>query len=223
MNNKQIEPGAHVLDTKRGRVGVVIELAEAPEYPGEHGWTHYRIKFNTLFRRTRWAYASDLRVVKVIVLLLAALLALSAQASAQQGPRCDPSIWVHVYHPKRLVVIKLCAMVTGTIVDASKGRHRDGARHEADGDGHFFLKLDAGQEEFLNAKNLSNEDGNLVFEPVCMYRVTQKDAVDACKNYKQDIVVPPVGTHVRMTGSHVLDTQHGHKEIHPVTSIEVIP
>lgn len=85
MNNKQIEPGAHVLDTKRGRVGVVIELAEAPEYPGEHGWTHYRIKFNTWFRRTRWAYASDLRVVKIIVLLIAALLALSTQASAQQA------------------------------------------------------------------------------------------------------------------------------------------
>lgn len=169
------------------------------------------------------------------LLLTAALITLSAQASAQAVVTISafhpltckgkPLPWRHVYHPQRLAVITPCTSVTGTIVDASKGRTKDGSRHEGDGDGHFFLKLDAGQEQFLNAKNLSNEDGNLVFEPVCLFRVKQQDAITVCAHYSQApaLVIPSIGSHVRISGAHVLDTQHGHNEIHPVSSIEVIP
>jgi hypothetical protein len=143
-------------------------------------------------------------------------------ASAQGQPSCDDSLWKHLYHSPRLQVHQLCATVTGTIVDASHGKNKDGCRHEADGDGHCFLKLDAGQEKFLNQKNLDNEDGALVFEPICHYRVTQADAKAACKDWKQNLVLPPVGSHVRMTGSWVTDLQHGHNEIHPVSAIEII-
>lgn len=150
------------------------------------------------------------------------LLFLLLLASPAMAQNCDQSLWSHIYHQPRLHVLKACATVTGTIVDASHGKNKDGARHEADGDGHFWLKLDPGQESFLNAMNVKNEGGNLVFEPVCRYRVTQKDALEACKNYKQPLVVPPVGSHVRMTGAFVLDAEHGHIEFHPVSSIDVL-
>lgn len=132
---------------------------------------------------------------------------------------CTASIWQHIYNRDRLQVLQDCASVTGTIVDASHGKNKDGCRHEADGDGHCFLKLDAGQEKFINAKNKQNEDGDLVFEPICRYAVTQADAKAACKNWKQTLALPPIGSHVRITGAWVLDTEHGHMEIHPVSSI----
>lgn len=135
---------------------------------------------------------------------------------------CDQGLFAHIYNPKRLVVKQPCISVTGTLVDASHGRNKDGCRHEADGDCHTWLKLDKGEESLLNAKNRSNEGGNLVIEPVCRYRVTQADALAACKNYKQPLVLPPPGTRVRVTGAYVLDTQHGHFELHPVSAIEVL-
>ena len=46
----------------------------------------------------------------------------------------------------------------------------------------------------------------------------------ACQDFHQNIEVPPVGTHVELTGSYVLDKEHGNwAEIHPVTSITTIP
>jgi hypothetical protein len=108
-------------------------------------------------------------------------------------------------------------------VDATHGRRRDGVRKEADGDCHGWLKLDPGQDGYLNAGNMSDEDGNLVFEVVCMFPVKQADALAACRGYKNPIVVPPVGSHISMTGSLVQDDNHAHwNEIHPVTAINVI-
>src|SRR6266567_5829046 len=135
---------------------------------------------------------------------------------------CDESLWAHTYHEQRLQVIERCASVTGIVIDASHGKNKDGCRHEADGDGHCFLKLDPSQEKYINEMNVKNENGMLVFEPECRYRVTQEDAKQACKNWKQGLRLAPIGAHVRITGAAVLDTQHGHLEIHPLTSIEVI-
>lgn len=119
-----------------------------------------------------------------------------------------PDLWAHVYHRSRLQILQAKATVTGTIVDATAGKRKDGLRHEADGDCHGWLRLDPGQENFLNAGNLGEEKGNLVFEVVCMFRVSQADAVSACKGYKNAILVPPVGSHVKMTGSWVKDMNH---------------
>lgn len=140
------------------------------------------------------------------------------------GQKCDQTLWRHVYNPSRLKVHKACVSVTGTIMDATHGKRKDGVRHEADGDCHGWLKLDEGQENFLNAGNMSDEGGNLVYEVVCLYRVTQKDAVSACKGYKSPVKLAPVGSHVRITGPWVQDTNHAKwNEIHPVSSIEVLP
>jgi hypothetical protein len=137
---------------------------------------------------------------------------------------CDPSRWDHVYHADRLTVLAPCLTATGTIVDATHGKRSDGVRHEADGDTHGWLKLDPGQDSLLDAGNLSDEEGNLVFEIVCRFRVSQADAVDACRTYHDTLALPRPGTHVRMTGSWVRDENHAKwQEIHPVTSIQTIP
>ena len=136
---------------------------------------------------------------------------------------CDDSLWDHVYNPQRLIVKQKCLTVTGTIVDATSGRRRDGVRREADGDTHGWLKLDPGFETLLSAGNMSNEGGNLVFEIVCEFPVKQADAITACQAYNNLVELPPVGSHVRITGSYVQDTNHARwMEIHPVTSITVI-
>lgn len=149
-------------------------------------------------------------------------LRVDAQTKSSVIGGCDESLWRHTYHAQRLQIIERCASVTGVVVDASHGRNRDGCRHEADGDAHCFLKLDVGQERYINEKNIENEDGALVFEPECRYRVTQEDAKEACRGWKQQLKLAPVGSHVRLMGAAVLDLQHQHREIHPVSSIEVL-
>lgn len=152
---------------------------------------------------------------------LAAFLFLFALPAMAQ--KCDPSIQKHVYKPARLIVHSACVSVTGTIVDATHGKHKDGVRHEADGDCHGWIKLDPGQEKFLNAGNLSDEGGNLVFEVVCLFPVTQTDAKSACKGFKSPVKLVPVGSHVRITGPWVQDTNHAKwNEIHAVHSMEVL-
>jgi hypothetical protein len=96
--------------------------------------------------------------------------------------------------------------------------------HEGDGDTHGWLKVDAGFENLLNAGNLNDEGGNLVFEIICRFRVTQADAKTACQGYSDQVVLAPVGSHVKIVGRSVQDTFHAQwNEIHPVTSITVIP
>jgi Bacterial SH3 domain len=138
---------------------------------------------------------------------------------------CDNSLWNHVYNPQRLIVKNKCIAVTGIMVDATNGKFPDGVRHEKDGDIHGWLKLDSQFHNLLNAGNISNEGGNLVFEVVCKFvPPTQADAKPACLAYKSSITIPPVGSHIRIVGTYVQDTNHAQwLEIHPVTSITRIP
>src|ERR1051326_5520125 len=118
----------------------------------------------------------------------------------------------HVYHPDRLVTQKGCITVTGKVTKKIV---------EKDGDIHIRLKLDPGQgADLINARNKSAQGGALVFEPICMHKITQADAKPACKNFHQKITIPNKGDRVSITGMHVLDTDPGHgwMEIHPVTS-----
>jgi len=155
-----------------------------------------------------------------IVLLLLSVVGLSISAQAQT---CDPTLLAHVYNPGRLIVKKGCIQVTGTIADASNGQESDGVRHEQDGDTHGWLEVDPQFSSLLNRGNKNFQGGNLVFEIVCKFRVRQADAKTACQNFRSSIDVPPVGSHVRIVGQYVQDTNHGRwMEIHPVTLIEVI-
>jgi hypothetical protein len=136
---------------------------------------------------------------------------------------CGDGLWQHVYHPSRLLVKQDCITVTGVIVDATahQKKHRaDGVRHEPDGDTHGWLKVDPQFANLLNAGNDSDEDGNLVFELVCHYTVTQTDAKPACSSFSDSTVIPPIGTHVSIKGTFVQETNHAKwNEIHPVSSI----
>lgn len=160
-----------------------------------------------------------------------ALLSILLMATGARAQTCDQTLWQHVYHPQRLNARNACVAVTGTIVDATvteKKRRKDGVRHEPDGDPHGWLKVDPAFESLLNDGNRKAEQGNLVFEVVCQFKVKQKDAKAACKGFHSSVVIPPVGSHVRITGALVEDDEKapGHfqwMEIHPVTKIEVIP
>jgi hypothetical protein len=138
----------------------------------------------------------------------------SPAASPTPAPSCDPSLWSHVYHPQRLHVIQPCITVTGVI---------EAERHEPDGDLHILLRLDPPYASLVNQANITGQHGDLVLEPVCVTGVTQADAEAACTAYTSTIPIPPVGTHAEVTGTYVLDTTHGWKEIHPVSSIQATP
>jgi hypothetical protein len=129
--------------------------------------------------------------------------------------KCDESLWNHVYNPSRLQIVDSCITITGTI---------DSIRAEKDGDLHIRLSVDSQYSHLINQANERNQFGDLVLEPICVREVTQASAIAACQNFGQAIEIPLVGTHVKVTGSYVLDHEHnGWAEIHPITSIEEIP
>ena len=126
--------------------------------------------------------------------------------------KCDESLWDHVYNPNRLQIVDSCITITGTI---------DSIRAEKDGDLHIRLSVDSQYSYLINQANKDNQFGDLVLEPICVREVTQASAIAACQNFRQAIDIPPVGTHVKVTGSYVLDHEHNDwAEIHPITSIE---
>jgi hypothetical protein len=77
----------------------------------------------------------------------------------------------------------------------------------------------------LNAGNVSEEEGNLVFEIVCNFGESQADAKASCPaSFHNAVVLPPVGSHVRIMGSYVQEKNHAKwMEIHPVSTITVLP
>jgi hypothetical protein len=95
-------------------------------------------------------------------------------------------------------------------------------RREPDGDTHGWLNVDSQFATLINAGDSTEQDGNLVFEIVCHYPVTQKDAQDACAGLTDHTLIPPVGTHVAITGTFVREKNHKKwNEIHPVSRIQV--
>ena len=104
----------------------------------------------------------------------------------------DESLWDHVYHPKRLVVVQECISVTGTIYHRKK---------EADGDDHIQLRLDDKYTVLLNTRNKTAQKECLVLEPVCQHAVTQPDAKAACQDFHSGVKVPKKGSHVKATGA----------------------
>jgi len=129
--------------------------------------------------------------------------------------KCDDSLWNHVYNPSRLQIVDKCITITGII---------NSIRTERDGDLHIRLKPDPSHAHLVNQANQENQFGDLVLEPICIGKVTQATAISACQNFHQDIDIPPVGSHVQITGSYVLDKEHGEwAEIHPVTTMAKKP
>lgn len=133
-------------------------------------------------------------------------------AAAAKGD-CDASLWKHVYNPTRLTKVSACLNVTGVIVESSA---------DDDGDQHFLLRLDPGQDKLLNKRNTKKKGGTLVLEIVCANPIKLKKVKSACAGYTNRIPIPAVGAHVRATGTYVIDSHNGWAEIHPVSILQTI-
>lgn len=127
---------------------------------------------------------------------------------------CDADLWKFIHRPERLQVIESCKIVTGVIAEIEP---------ELDGDMHVLVIPD--DPSIINSANVTEQKGRLVVEPICQNPAREQEAIKACQGFNYPkITIPKVGTHVRITGSYVLDKHHdGWVEIHPVTSMEVIP
>jgi hypothetical protein len=148
---------------------------------------------------------------------IAVLFLPAVKSASGRQPRasasCDASLWSHVYNPSRLEVVNPCIAVTGVIAESDA---------DDDGDQHFLLKLDPGQDRLLKKKNVKKKGGDLVVETVCANKAKLKKAKAACAGYVNHIAIPAVGAHVRVTGSYVVDTHNNWTEIHPVSQMQVI-
>ena len=133
------------------------------------------------------------------------------ESVSEDSPDCDPEKWKHVYDPDRLQVLDKCKIVTGVIMERNA---------DPDGDEHMLLKLDKGQNHLLKKKNKNKKDGCLVIEAVCVNNITRKRAMGICNGYANNVWLPKVGDHVKVTGSYVLDSNNGWTEIHPISKIE---
>jgi hypothetical protein len=136
-----------------------------------------------------------------------------SRVALSQSAGCDASLWNHVYNPKRLNRVAACITVTGVITESSA---------DDDGDQHFLLKLDPGQDKLLNKRNRKKKGGDIVLEIVCANPVKLKKVKSACARYTNHVAIPAVGTHVRATGTYVIDSHNGWAEIHPVSRLESI-
>jgi hypothetical protein len=126
----------------------------------------------------------------------------------------------NVYHAYRLVVVKPCMTVSGTVQSVTV---------EDDGDTHFDLALAPAFVSLLKPANYSGQHGWLVAEivpadkPGCIPGQPPRPATGTynygiCTGAKE--VAPPVGTHVYVTGPYVLDEDHGGwAEVHPVWQV----
>ncbi|HEY8870566.1 MAG TPA: hypothetical protein VIM30_14420 [Candidatus Limnocylindrales bacterium] len=146
----------------------------------------------------------------------AATGALASAPGAPSPTRASPATCTptdqdrYVYNPDRLEVRAACLRVTGTVA---------AIRNEADGDLHILLAIDPEFEHLLTPANQGVELGDLVVEPVCVRKVTQRDAIEACGADPDPLSapLPTVGAHVWMEGRYVFDLEHsGWAELHPL-------
>jgi hypothetical protein len=135
----------------------------------------------------------------------------NSESSPNASDECDASLWNHVYNPTRLQHVARCLSVTGVIEESDAN---------PDGDQHFLLRLDPGQDTLVNKRNRKKKGGAMVLEIVCANPTSMKKPKAACAGYTNPIAIPPVGAHVRATGTYVLDSHNGWMEIHPGSKLE---
>lgn len=144
--------------------------------------------------------------------LILPLLLPSSLFGNQLGVPCDAASWSRVYKPERLIVLKHCLAVRGTVVKV-KCNHFDGDRK-------VYLKLDAEFEKYLSSANYRYQNGFLVVEIACACKLHLKRE---CRGYKNSVLVPEIGDYVEASGSLVEDAKHKKQtEIHPAVDIKIL-
>ncbi len=146
-------------------------------------------------RRSR-RWLVPLPLLAVLALAAFTLGGLSAGTTAASDPACRTDPSAGVHDPGRLTIKSSCAVVTGTIVSRNSSRSQ-----ETDGDWSFDIQVD------------SSLQGTF---PTTMH----------AEIVPQDSLTPPaLGTHVRLVGPWVFDTQSvsgSPEEIHPVWSVGAV-
>jgi hypothetical protein len=157
---------------------------------------------------TRWRLPA---LVVALLIVAAAVLYSRSFLTPPTPTKCNSDTLDHVYNPDRLEVLNACQSVSGIVENVIQ---------EADGDAHIRLLVDQGYENLLNQANYDSQYGTLVLEVICVYPVTQADAVSACSDYTNTITLPSVNANITVWGQYVTDLDHGWNEIHPVFSIQ---
>jgi hypothetical protein len=75
------------------------------------------------------------------------------------------------------------------------------------------LPLPQSRSGLLNGGNVSDRHGDLVAEIICVGTVTQADAESACAGHVNQVAVPSAGERISISGTYVLDADHGWMEI----------
>ena len=152
-------------------------------------------------------------VVATIGIVMAGRLIATGSAQAASGCRSGNPL-ANVWSPGRLKVLSRCKTVSGTIVASDV---------QADGDGHYYMRVDKAYAGLLNKTNKAVHGGTLILE------IVPADQPGCTKGHKvrfgtctgRRIPTPKVGRHVTATGPFVVDTLHGWQEIHPVKGLSV--
>ena len=150
-------------------------------------------------------------VVATIGIVMAGRLIATGSAQAASGCRSGNPL-ANVWSPGRLKVLSRCKTVSGTIVASDV---------QADGDGHYYLRVDKPYAGMLNKANKATHGGTLILE------IVPADQARCIKGHKvtdgictgAHLAKPKIGQHVTVTGPYVWDSFHGWNEIHPVWSI----
>lgn len=151
-------------------------------------------------------------VAAVVALFMAAKIRYAGRAPVRLPAQdCDPGLWNHVYEKQRLRVVEPCTIVDGRVASVAPSW-----------DGDLHIDLDPDQKSVLNPVNATHAGGKLVVEIICEHVPNRPDAKAACANFHSQITTPKVNDRLRVTGAYVTDVEHGWREVHPVTRIEIL-
>ncbi|HRI27087.1 MAG TPA: hypothetical protein PK239_03845 [Chitinophagales bacterium] len=137
---------------------------------------------------------------------------LTLESGNSEG-NCNNGLWQHIHNPARLIIIEPCVTLTGKV----KGVHTS-----PDGDIHLRIAMDRNTRLPINFYNYIARGGCIVAEIICGKPAKSSKGKISCMGYQNALTIPKRGSSVSITGSYVLDTNHGWREIHPVTKLEIL-
>lgn len=157
------------------------------------------------------------RLIIVIVLLGIVYLTVRTlypgrASAALSASECNADLWNHVYDRERLRIIAPCTAVEGRVTSVHTGN--------VDGDMHINLEPD--DRRLLNYVNALHNSRKLIVEAVCDHPPQTDRPQAACVGFRSGVTRPQVGDRIRAVGAYVTDRDHGWREIHPVTRIDVL-